>query len=172
MHRSGSSPARTSQFYRLIELESSVIIVVLLGCCLLVVLLRQHWLRGREQATSERDKGISVKQTVIKLIDDLDGSTAEETIKFAIDDQLYEIDLSRANALKLRRTFERYQESARRHGGIRLVRPGQAGVARSRSARQTRSARIRAWAAANDLTVQPSGRLPQFVIDRYEAAHA
>jgi hypothetical protein len=42
------------------------------------------------------------KETVTRLVDDLDGGVAHETIWFGLDDHLYEIDLSTKNAKKLR----------------------------------------------------------------------
>ena len=38
------------------------------------------------------------KETVIKLVDDLDGGVAHETVWFGLDGQTYEIDLSSKNA--------------------------------------------------------------------------
>ena len=40
------------------------------------------------------------KQTITQLIDDIDGSEAEETITFGIDGASYEIDLNAKNAAK------------------------------------------------------------------------
>jgi len=48
------------------------------------------------------------KQIIHKLVDDLDGGDAEETVKFALDGIQYEIDLSEKNATKLRELFEPY----------------------------------------------------------------
>ena len=39
------------------------------------------------------------------LVDDIDGGTAEETVSFSLDGVSYEIDLSTANAAKLRDAF-------------------------------------------------------------------
>ena len=41
------------------------------------------------------------KQIIHKLVDDLDGGDAEETVKFALDGIQYEIDLSEENAARL-----------------------------------------------------------------------
>ena len=48
------------------------------------------------------------KQIIHKLVDDLDGGDADETVKFALDGIQYEIDLSEKNATKLRELFEPY----------------------------------------------------------------
>ena len=39
----------------------------------------------------------------VVLIDDLDGSEGEETLRYTVDGQEYEIDLSGKNAAKFRR---------------------------------------------------------------------
>ena len=53
----------------------------------------------------------------IRLIDDLDGQEADETVEFGIDGKSYEIDLSSANAGKLREALAEFVSSARRAGG-------------------------------------------------------
>ena len=42
------------------------------------------------------------KKTTVMLVDDLDGSQAEEQVSFAVDGRSYEIDLSAANVARLR----------------------------------------------------------------------
>jgi hypothetical protein len=59
------------------------------------------------------------KQTKITLVDDVDGSTADATVTFELDGSSYEMDLSAANAGKLRATLEPWVEVARRTGGRR-----------------------------------------------------
>lgn len=60
----------------------------------------------------------------IELVDDLDGSQAEETVRFALDGTSYEIDLSRENALRLRDTFTMYVGAARKVSVRRRARNG------------------------------------------------
>jgi len=60
-----------------------------------------------------------VQNTVIHLTDDIDGSDAEETVRFALDGKNYEIDLNKKNAAALRRALKPYIDagrSARRSG--------------------------------------------------------
>jgi hypothetical protein len=52
-------------------------------------------------------------QTVV-LIDDLDGSPAEQTVAFSVDGQQYEIDLSRQNLQRLHDTLAPYLTAARK----------------------------------------------------------
>ena len=50
------------------------------------------------------------------LTDDLDGSDADETVRFALDGKSYEVDLSAANATKLRDALKPYMEKGRGTG--------------------------------------------------------
>jgi len=101
----------------------------------------------------------------VTLVDDLDGSAAEETVSFALDGVGYEIDLSARNAKKLRDAFALYVGSARKAG--RRSRS----VARQRRSAGGRTADIRAWARANRIAVNDRGRIAADVIAKYEAAN-
>ena len=48
----------------------------------------------------------------IILVDDLDGGSADENVKFGLDGTNYEIDLSAANAAELRSSLERFIAAA------------------------------------------------------------
>ena len=50
----------------------------------------------------------------IILVDDLDGGSADETVRFGLDGVSYEIDLSAANASELRSAVERFVNHARK----------------------------------------------------------
>ncbi|MFI6133283.1 histone-like nucleoid-structuring protein Lsr2 [Micromonospora sp. NPDC051141] len=56
------------------------------------------------------------KRILHKLIDDLTGDDADETLRFALDDTRYEIDLSADNARKFRETLAPYVARGRRTG--------------------------------------------------------
>ena len=49
----------------------------------------------------------------ISLIDDMDGSEADETVTYSLDDQEYEIDLSEENAAKFGETMQPYIDKSR-----------------------------------------------------------
>lgn len=53
----------------------------------------------------------------VLLVDDLDGGEADETVTFALDGKTYEIDLTTANAEKLRGLLDPYTKGGRRTGG-------------------------------------------------------
>lgn len=56
------------------------------------------------------------QSTIVYLTDDIDGSDADETIRFAFDGKSYEIDLSKKNAAALRRAIKPYLEAGRSAG--------------------------------------------------------
>ena len=54
------------------------------------------------------------REVIEKLIDDLDGGDAAETVTFGLDGATYEIDLSKKNAAAFRKSLARYVGAARR----------------------------------------------------------
>jgi hypothetical protein len=102
----------------------------------------------------------------IILEDDLEGGEADETVQFALDGKDYEIDLSTANAEKLREALRPYAAAGRKAG--RAQAHGTGGRA-SKSDPDT--AKIRAWAKENGHEVSDRGRIHQSVKDAYYAAH-
>jgi hypothetical protein len=118
------------------------------------------------------------QKTVVSVIDDLDGeSEAEDTVPFALDGVKYEIDLTSENADDLREIFAPYIAAARRTGGrtrsgrgrSRSTSTSNAGgvVTRGREALKA----IRDWAKTEGWTVSDRGRLPNNVVEAYDAAH-
>ncbi|NMO88473.1 Lsr2 family protein [Actinomycetospora sp. TBRC 11914] len=113
-------------------------------------------------------------RTVVTLVDDVDGSTAEESVSFGLDGVEYEIDLSAEHAEALRGVLEPYAAAARRTGGRRGARTaprpassGSDGAAPARS--RSTNAQIRTWAAEHGVTLAERGRLPGRVIEAFEA---
>ncbi|MCY0922964.1 MULTISPECIES: Lsr2 family protein [unclassified Streptomyces] len=102
----------------------------------------------------------------VLLVDDLDGGEADETVTFAVDGKTYEIDLTAANAEKLRGLLEPYTKSGRRTGGRAAA--GRAKGRAAVSAGNPDTAEIRAWAKAQGLTVNDRGRVPADIREAYE----
>lgn len=100
----------------------------------------------------------------IILVDDIDGSDAEETVVFALDGNEYAIDLNAANAGKLREAMAPYIAHARRHSSGK--RRGRAAGAGGPSASD-----IRDWARSQGMEVSERGRVSGEVRAAYEAAH-
>ena len=101
------------------------------------------------------------------LIDDLDGSDAEDTVLFGLDGAQYEIDLSTDHAKELRTTLARYIDAGRRVTGT-ARRAGQNG--RKTPASSISNTEVRTWAKAQGLEVKERGRVPADVLAQYRAA--
>ncbi|RSM44506.1 nucleoid-associated protein Lsr2 [Actinoplanes sp. ATCC 53533] len=110
------------------------------------------------------------KQVITVLTDDLDGGNADRTVEFGLDGVNYTIDLSEANAGKLRKVLDPFLDAASRIG-----RTGGNGRVASRSAApQPRTSRdqnqaIREWAAKNGYEVSERGRIPSAVVEAFHA---
>lgn len=103
------------------------------------------------------------REIITRLVDDVDGSTATATVKFAFEGTHYEIDLSEDNRAKMRKGLEPFIRAGRRTGGKQLPKDG---------AGQTKTQVIRAWAEQQGLEVPPRGRVPNAIVEQYEAAQA
>ena len=104
--------------------------------------------------------------TEVKLLDDLDGGEAAESVSFSLDGKSYEIDLSEKHAAALRDAFAPFVSSARRAGGsVTASRPRMS--ARAGRPREETTA-IREWATANGLEVSARGRISSTVLEAYE----
>ena len=102
------------------------------------------------------------------LVDDIDGtSEAAETVSFSLDGVSYEIDLTVANAKKLRNDLAGWVGNARRSGGRKSSRrAGSAGGQR----RGDLSA-VREWARKNGHQVSDRGRISAGILTTYDQAH-
>ncbi len=106
-------------------------------------------------------------QRIVKsLIDDIDGTPADETVGFGLDGITYEIDLSKKNAAGLRDALAKYVGAGRRE--------------RSRRSRLTpskvtpvgaSSRTVREWAQANNVPVTNRGRIPASVLAQFNEAN-
>ena len=103
-----------------------------------------------------REMGKHMAQKVeVVLVDDLDGSEAAETVKFALDGRHYEVDLSEDNARALRNFLKPYMKKGR------AVAP---------PSPKAEAAEIRKWAADNGYEVSSRGRLHRDVVEAYRNA--
>ena len=102
----------------------------------------------------------------VVLVDDIDGSDADETVVFGVDGTDYEIDLSTANAAKLRDALAVYVGHGRRTGGRRKRAAG-----RPAAKSAATPAEIREWARNNGWDVPDRGRVASEVREAYESAH-
>lgn len=102
------------------------------------------------------------------LIDDLDGSNADETIYFGFEKVNYEIDLSAENAQRFRELLEPYIKAARKVG-----RQARGATPKGRTAGQKFDlVAVRAWARSQGHEVSDRGRVPTAILEAYERAHS
>jgi hypothetical protein len=109
------------------------------------------------------------QQVSVVLVDDLDGSTAAETVSFGLDGRSYELDLSTDNAAKLRDALAPFAAAARRAG--KGTRQRLARAVRSATNRD-KSVAIREWARANGHQVSDRGRISASVVQAYNESNA
>ena len=113
--------------------------------------------------------GVHVAQKIQTLfIDDIDGSAAEGTVRFALDGTDYEIDLNAQHAAALRKAMAKYVEAARRSSGSVARRPARSG--RRASASGLNTTEVREWAKAQGIEVKDRGRVPAELVVRFRAA--
>ena len=99
-------------------------------------------------------------KVLTRLVDDVDGGEADETVAFALDGAEYEIDLSKTNADMLRKAVGEYAAHARKVGGRE----------KKQSFNGVDSGAVRAWARSNHIDLSARGRIPKEVIQKYRAA--
>ena len=101
------------------------------------------------------------------FIDDIDGSEAEGTVRFALDGAEYEIDLNAKHADALRKALAKYIDAARRSSGAarRSSRGG-----RRASASGVNTTEVREWAKAQGIEVKGRGRVPAELLVKFKVA--
>ena len=104
------------------------------------------------------------------FVDDLDGSTEDvQNAQISLDGANFEIDLSAANAARLRGKLAKYVEYGTRvtpqktRRSQRVVKPPVSGRDQVQA--------VRDWARQNASTVSARGRIPKNVQDAFAAAH-
>jgi hypothetical protein len=110
------------------------------------------------------------RQVITTLIDDLDGKKADRTVEFSLDGTTYTIDLSDANAGKLRKALDPFINAGTRVGRSSGRTRQPSGSGRTAGSRDENKA-IREWAVRNGHQISERGRIPQSVSDAYRAAH-
>ncbi|MBO1766068.1 MULTISPECIES: Lsr2 family protein [unclassified Allobranchiibius] len=106
----------------------------------------------------------------ILLEDDLDHSEAAETVTFALDGVNYEIDLSAANAARLRDDLATWTGHARKVRGARKATTARASSG-STAGRDDLN-KIREWGRANGFTVSDRGRVSGELQTAYAEANS
>ncbi|OJF11947.1 histone-like nucleoid-structuring protein Lsr2 [Couchioplanes caeruleus] len=110
------------------------------------------------------------KQIIEKLIDDIDGGEATETVTFSFDGNNYTIDLNETNANALRKALAPYVGAGTKTSrGFGTWRPGITPT-RVRQTTKDHNKAIREWAASNGHQLSERGRIPQHITEAYEEA--
>jgi hypothetical protein len=109
------------------------------------------------------------QKVTVTLVDDMDGTQAEETLEFGLDGAAYQIDLSGDNAERLREALADFVDHARRAGGRKRAagRPAVGRAPRPASADREQNQAIREWARKQGMKVSDRGRIPAEVLDAY-----
>jgi hypothetical protein len=109
------------------------------------------------------------RKVQVDLLDDIDGAQADETLKFALDGTNYEIDLSARHADKLRKSLEKYVQSARRVGRGHVASTGRVRTGVPVRSDRVQNQAIRDWARRKGMELSERGRIPRAVAEQYEA---
>lgn len=116
------------------------------------------------------------ERVTVELVDDLDGSVADETVHFTWEGKSLVVDLNKKNADKLRKALEPFVAAARPDGTVQAAAPRRRAASSSSSGKRPDSSAgaatsvIRAWARENGIEVPDRGRLKPDVVQAWEAA--
>jgi hypothetical protein len=111
------------------------------------------------------------QEVITKLVDDLDGSEATETVTFGLDGEGYEIDLNAKNAAALRKALDRYRAAARQSsaGRASTASRGRGRAAKGRGRGDIDPKAVRIWAAEHGHEISSRGRIPSEILEAYKA---
>lgn len=119
------------------------------------------------------------KVETVRLVDDLTGGDADETVDFGVDGGRFEIDLTTANAGRLRAELAPYLAAARpadtpgaRRARARAATARTARTADTEDAARRRNRTIRVWAREQGYAVSERGRIPAEVVEAYHGRPA
>jgi len=116
--------------------------------------------------TLPKESLFMAQKVKIILVDDLDEGSADETVRFGLDGVSYEMDLSSANAARLRDALGPFVAKARKTSTGRATR------SRVAAGRNQDSAQIRQWARENGYTVNSRGRIQAEIQEAYQKANS
>ena len=119
------------------------------------------------------------KQTTVRLVCDMDGGDAQETVRFGLDGREYEIDLGEVRVKEIRDALAPFVAAGRKISGGPGRRPGSSSpqvvssgnrpaFALSRPDKEQNTA-IRTWARAQGMKLSDRGRIPAEVLEAYNA---
>jgi len=107
------------------------------------------------------------KKTITRLVDDLDGGLAHETVTFELDGNRYEIDLSTKNAKKLRSEIAVYIDNGSRVSNRSSTAKSKAGRGAPAIMDKEQNRAIREWAQHRGLAVADRGRIKRDIVEAF-----
>jgi hypothetical protein len=115
-------------------------------------------------------------RTIVQLTDDLDGKSIPDgkggTVRFGLDGQDYEIDLSDRNAKAMREALRPYLEAARRAAGTARGSRRRGGRSANGQSRGYDPKTVRAWAESQGIEVSQRGRVSAELVAKFQEANA
>lgn len=99
------------------------------------------------------------RQTVVQVLDDIDGTANASEVSFSFDGVDYTIDLAKKNRAAMEKALRPYLASATK-------------VSRRSPRRKNATpdlTKVRQWAKEQGIDVAPRGRVAQSVIDQYQS---
>ena len=108
---------------------------------------------------------------ITELLDDIDGTPADETVTFGLDGTDFEIDLTAHRAGILRDILGDYVQHGRKlsKASVATARPASNGSNAKSNKEHTQA--IREWARRAGHQVSERGRIKAEVVDAFEQAH-
>ncbi|WP_228545810.1 histone-like nucleoid-structuring protein Lsr2 [Microcella flavibacter] len=117
-----------------------------------------------------------MKRITTELVDDLDGTIIGDgqggTVTFAHEGRQYELDLTAANAEKLREALAPFVAKARSAGSRRAASTAGAAPRKRAASGSSDTQAIREWAQANGHAVGDRGRISTEIREAYAAANS
>ncbi|MEU9050081.1 Lsr2 family protein [Streptomyces sp. NPDC048384] len=108
-------------------------------------------------------------QTVrVRLVDDIDGGEAQETVSFTFDGKPREIELSYENAAKFRQMMQPWMEASRPAKADNIAVKGAPAPTLTQAQQREEGVAIRAWCEKNHLPVNKLGRIPAMTRKAWE----
>jgi|ERR1700722_17092116 Lsr2 len=101
------------------------------------------------------------------FIDDIDGGVAEGTVRFSLDGNEFEIDLSSKHSDQLRGVLANYVAHARKVGSTARRAPR----GRRSNAGALDTAKVRGWAKAEGYDIKDRGRVPADLVAKYRESN-
>lgn len=130
----------------------------------------EGWLKLPLSIAPNGKATLMARETITRLVDDIDGGPAHETLRVGLDGQMVEVDLSTKNAKALRDAVGPYIEHGTRIKATPVSGGPRRGGAQTIASSHARNSAIREWAQASGLEVAERGRIRQDIVDAYDRA--